>query len=204
MINKLIDKLKAEYPDSKCSLNYENPFQLLIATILAAQCTDERVNIVTKDLFKKYKTVEDFANADLSELEKDIKSTGFYHNKAKNIMNCSKTLLEKFNGEIPKTMEEMVTLPGVGRKTANVVLQDGFGLLTGVVVDTHCKRLANRLGLTKNQDPDKIEQDLLKIVPVSDWSNFGHLLVYHGRAVCDARKPRCETCIINEQCPKIM
>lgn len=203
MIGEIINKLKKEYPQAQCSLDYKNPLQLLIATILAAQCTDARVNIVTKELFKRYQTSEDFANADIYELESYVRSTGFYHNKAKNIIECCKQLVAKYDANVPKTMDELVALPGVGRKIANVVLQDAYGISEGVVVDTHCKRLSNRMGLTKNNDPKKIEQDLIKIIPAEDWRNFGHLMVFHGRAVCDARKPRCSECLINEECRKV-
>jgi endonuclease-3 len=171
----------------------------MIATILAAQCTDARVNIVTKDLFEKYKTVYDFAGADLQELEQDIKSTGFYHNKAKNIIAACKLIISDFGGKVPGDMESLLKLPGVGRKTANLLLNDCFGI-PGVVVDTHAKRLSNRIGLTKNQDPVKIEYDLMKVIPKEKWGSFCHQLVYHGRAVCNARKPLCEECGIKEYC----
>ncbi len=195
----VMEKLTELYPDTECTLVYKNPFQLLIATQLAAQCTDARVNIVTKDLFKKYPSVEAFANADLKELEKDIKSTGFYHNKAKNIINCAKKLLSDFNGEVPKTMEELLSLPGTGRKTANLVLGDAFGI-PGIVIDTHAKRLAGRIGLTKEETPEKIESDLMKFVPKDYWITLGHHFVDHGRAVCNARKPECEKCVLSSVC----
>lgn len=195
-ILKTFDEL---YPNAECSLQYESPLQLLISTQLAAQCTDARVNIVAKDLYKKYKTAEDFANADLSELEQDIKSTGFYRNKAKNIIACCKQLVEKYDGKIPDNMEDLLQLPGVGRKTANLVLYEIYGI-QGVVVDTHAKRLSNHIGLTKNQDPEKIEYDLQKIVPKGRWADFCHRLVFHGREVCNARKPDCENCRINSLC----
>lgn len=187
------------YPDADCSLNYKDPLQLLIATQLAAQCTDERVNIVTKTLFQKYKNVYDFANANLSELEQDIKSTGFYRNKAKNIIGCCKLLIEKHNGIVPNTIEELLELPGVGRKTANLVLGDIFNI-PGIVVDTHAKRISKKIGLTKHDDPEKVEKDLMKEVPKESWSRFCHQLVYHGRAICNARKPKCEECPINQFC----
>ena len=193
------ERLTALYPDTECTLVYEDPFQLLIATQLAAQCTDARVNIVTKTLFVKYPSVEAFANADLSELEQDIKSTGFYHNKAKNIIGCAKKLLSDFNGEVPKTMEELLSLPGTGRKTANLVLGDAFGI-PGIVIDTHAKRLSGRLGLTKEETPEKIEKDLTKFVPKDYWTMLGHHFVDHGRAVCDARKPKCEECVLYDIC----
>ena len=193
------ERLTELYPDTECTLVYEDPFQLLIATQLAAQCTDARVNIVTKTLFKKYPTVKSFADADLSELEQDIKSTGFYHNKAKNIIGCAKKLLSDFGGEVPKTMEELLSLPGTGRKTANLVLGDAFGI-PGIVIDTHAKRLSGRLGLTKEETPEKIEKDLTKFVPKDYWTTLGHHFVDHGRAICDARKPKCEACVLSDIC----
>ncbi len=196
---QMIEVLDKLYPDAECSLKYENPLQLLISTQLAAQCTDARVNIVAKDLYTKYPTVEAFANADVRELEEDIKSTGFYRNKAKNIIACCKIITEKYNGKIPDNMEELLELPGVGRKTANLYLYEIHGK-QGVVVDTHAKRLSNRTGLTKNEDPEKIEYDLQKIIPQSRWADFCHKLVFHGRAVCNARKPECEKCEINHLC----
>ncbi|MDF2891884.1 MAG: endonuclease DNA-(apurinic or apyrimidinic site) lyase [Clostridia bacterium] len=197
---KKVSKLLFEtYPEATCSLDYQEPFQLLIATILAAQCTDERVNIVTKDLFKKYETVYDFANANPEELEQDIKSTGFYRNKAKNIIACCQKLIKEHGGKVPGNMDDLVALPGVGRKTANVILSNIYGI-PGVIVDTHCKRLSNRIGLTENEDPVKIENDLMEIIPQKDWAKFSNNLVYHGRAICDARKPKCEICPISKHC----
>ena len=193
------ERLSALYPDSECTLTYKDPFQLLIATQLAAQCTDARVNIVTKTLYKKYPTVESFAAADLTELEQDIKSTGFYHNKAKNIIGCAKKLLSDFGGKVPKTMDELLSLPGTGRKTANLVLGDAFGI-PGIVIDTHAKRLAGRIGLTKEETPEKIEKDLMKFTPKDYWTMLGHHFVDHGRAVCDARKPKCENCVLSDIC----
>lgn len=198
-LKEIFDK---EYPTACCSLDFKKPYELLIATQLAAQCTDARVNIVTKDLFKKYTSVEDFANADLSELENDIRSTGFYRNKAKNIIGCCKMLLSDFGGKVPDTMEELTRLPGTGRKTANIILGDIYGK-PSVVVDTHCIRLSNRFGLTKNSDPYKIELDLKKIVPEDYQTRFCHTLVFHGRAYCNARSPKCDTCPVKEICPKI-
>jgi len=198
-VDGIIEKLEEMYPDAGCSLEYKDPMQLMIATQLAAQCTDARVNIVTKDLFQKYKTVDDFANADLHELEEDIKSTGFYHNKAKNIIAACKMIISDFGRNVPSDMESLLKLPGVGRKTANLLLNDCFGI-PGVVVDTHAKRLSRRIGLTKNEDPEKIEYDLMKIIPKEKWGRFCHQLVYHGRAVCNARKPLCEECQIREYC----
>lgn len=199
---KLKEIFDKEYPTACCSLDFKKPYELLIATQLAAQCTDARVNIVTKDLFKKYTSVEDFANADLSELENDIRSTGFYRNKAKNIIGCCKMLLSDFGGEVPDTMEELTRLPGTGRKTANIILGDIYEK-PSVVVDTHCIRLSNRFGLTENSDPYKIELDLKKIVPEDYQTRFCHTLVFHGRAYCNARSPKCETCPVKEICPKI-
>lgn len=191
--------LYKEYPEATCSLDYKEPLQLLIATMLAAQCTDERVNIVTKDLFKKYTSVHDYANAYPGELEQDIKSTGFYRNKAKNIIGCCQKLIKDFDGKVPGNMEDLLSLPGVGRKTANVVLGNIYGV-PGVIVDTHCKRLSNRIGLTDKEDPEKIEYDLMEILPREDWTIFSNCLVYHGRAVCDARKPKCDKCSIAHHC----
>lgn len=195
-IIKVFDEI---YPAAECSLEHSDPLQLLISTQLAAQCTDARVNIVTKTLYKKYKNVYDFANADINELEQEIKSTGFYHNKARNIINCCRMIISEFGDEVPKNMEDLLRLPGVGRKTANLVLGDAFGI-PGIVIDTHAKRLSNRIGLTKNHDPEKIEYDLMKVVPKKSWSMFCHQLVYHGRAVCIARRPKCEICPIKEFC----
>jgi len=199
MAIKIMEELDKLYPDAGCSLNYETPLQLLIATQLAAQCTDERVNIVTKDLFKKYKTAEDFANADLKTLEDEIRSTGFFRNKAKNIKECCRIIVEKYNGEVPDSMEKLLTLPGVGRKTANVILGNVYNT-PGIVVDTHAKRLSNRLGLTGEQDPTRIEFDLMKIIPKEKWSKFSNQLVFHGRAVCSARKPNCDDCSVKPYC----
>lgn len=195
-ILKIFDEI---YPDAVCSLEYQTPLQLLISTQLAAQCTDARVNIVAVDLYKKYRNVEAFANADLTELENAIKSTGFYRNKARNIIGCCKMLIEKHKGKIPDNMEELLELPGVGRKTANLVLYEVYGI-QGIVVDTHAKRLSNHIGLSKQQDPEKIEYDLQKVVPKERWADFCHMLVYHGREVCKARKPECEKCRINHLC----
>lgn len=198
---KIIELLEKEHPDAKVALSYATPLELLIATILSAQCTDERVNIVTKTLFKKYRTPQDYANADLKELEQDIKSTGFYHNKAKNIKRCCQMLVEKFNLQIPRTMEELLELPGVARKTANIVLSNVYGVVEGIAVDTHVRRLACRLGLTENDDPNKIEQDLMMIVPKDKWMRITDLLIFHGRRICTAKKPKCEACVLNRICP---
>jgi endonuclease III len=198
---KIIKLLEKEFPNAKIALDYTNPMELLIATILSAQCTDKRVNMVTKTLFKKYRLVEDYANADLKELEQDIKSTGFYHNKAKNIKKCCKMLIEKFRGQIPKTMQEMLELPGVARKTANIVLQNAYGIVEGIAVDTHVHRVSKRLGLTDREDPDKIEQDLMKIMPKTCWMRITDLLIFLGRNVCVAKKPKCNACVLNKLCP---
>jgi endonuclease-3 len=203
-VREILPILKATYPDAKCSLNHRNPLELLVATILSAQCTDDRVNIVTKSLFKKFKTAKDYAHVAAEELEKDIQSTGFFRNKAKSIRAMATSLLEKHNGKVPDTMEDLNALAGVGRKTANVVLGNAFGKNIGVVVDTHVTRLSNRLGLTKHKsDAEKIERDLMEIVPEEDWTLWSHLMIYHGRKICVARKPKCEICPINKQCPKI-
>ena len=192
--------LDAAYPDATCELNYSNAFQLLIATILSAQCTDVRVNQVTSELFKKYTKPEDFAYASPAELEKEIRPTGFFRNKTKSIMGASKGLLEKFGGEVPRTMEEILTLPGVARKTGNVVLGTAYGITSGVVVDTHVIRLSQRLDLTRNDDPKKIEQDLMKVIPENKWIKFSHQLIWHGRRVCAARKPKCAECNLESIC----
>lgn len=193
--------LEKEWPDAKIALHYSNPLELLIATILSAQCTDERVNMVTKSLFKKYTKAEDYANARLDELEEDIKPTGFYRNKAKNIKAACKLLVEKFDSEVPRTMEDMVSLPGVARKTANIVLANAYGVIEGIAVDTHVRRLAKRLGLTENTDPNKIEKDLMAIVPRDKWLRITDLLIFHGRYICIARKPKCGECALNKICP---
>lgn len=198
-VRKIIKVFERLYPDASCSLEYRDPLQLLVSTQLAAQCTDKRVNIVTKDLFKKYKNVYDFANADLFELENAIKSTGFFRNKARNIINCCKMIIERFNAKVPDSLDDMLKLPGVGRKTANLALGNIYGI-PGIVVDTHAKRLSYRIGLTKNSDPEKIEYDLMDIVPKEKWNSFCHQLVYHGRAVCRARNPECNQCEINKYC----
>ena len=199
-VKKILGRLDKAYPSASCALEHRTPFQLLISTILSAQCTDERVNQVTKALFPKYPTPEDFAAADPRELEQDIRPTGFFRNKTKSIIGASKMLLEKFGGEMPRTMEEMLELPGVARKTANVVLGTAYGLATGVVVDTHVQRLSRRLDLTKEDDPKKIEQDLMKIIPKKRWIEFSHQLIWHGRLVCQARKPKCPDCSIEDLC----
>ncbi|HEV8606018.1 MAG TPA: endonuclease III [Tepidisphaeraceae bacterium] len=197
----ILPLLKKAYPEAKCSLGYKNPLQLLIATILSAQCTDERVNKVTPDLFKKYKSAKDLAAADPGQLEKEIQSTGFFRNKAKSLRGMAAAIVEKHSGQVPRTMEELTHLPGVGRKTANVVLGNAFSIAVGVVVDTHVSRVAHRLALTKHTDPVKIEQDLMQIVPIEDWTLFSHLLIHHGRQICQARKPKCTICPLLPHCP---
>jgi len=196
-------RLKREYANAHCALVHANAFELLVATILSAQCTDERVNLVTANLFRKYRTPADYANAAPQELEQDIRPTGFYRNKAKNIQGASQKIIENFGGEIPKTMDELLTLNGVARKTANVVLGNAFGIISGVVVDTHVSRLSQRLGLTENVVAEKIEKDLAELVPEKDWIIFPHWLIAHGRKICQARKPKCEICILENICPKI-
>lgn len=201
-LGELTSILRKAYPDAGCSLDHKDPFQLLIATILSAQCTDERVNMVTPALFKKYPGSAEMAKAQISDLEKLVHSTGFYKNKALSLKETSKTIVENFGGKVPRTMEELLTLRGVARKTANVVLGSAFGIAAGVVVDTHVKRLAFRLGLTKETDPTKIERDLMKALPQADWIWFAHSLILHGRAVCTARNPDCPVCPLNKLCPK--
>jgi endonuclease III len=200
---QLIDRLKAAYPDARCSLNYSNALELLVATVLSAQCTDERVNRVTESLFKKYRTAEDYAGAPPGELEEDIKSTGFYRNKAKALRGCCAELVAQYGGEVPPNIAALVQLPGVGRKTANVILGNAYEMAEGIVVDTHVRRLAGRLGLTKHIDPDKIEQDLLQLVSREDWIIIGHILILHGRRICAARAPKCPVCPVKDLCPSV-
>ena len=200
---KIISALKRTYPTAHCELTFSNPLELLVATILSAQCTDKRVNIVTAELFKKYRTAKDFADAPLAAIEEAVKTTGFFRNKAKNIKACCTTLVEKFHGEVPCTMEELHALAGVGRKTANVVLGNAFGINVGVVVDTHVTRLGNRLGLVKGTDAVKLEQKFMKLVPQNDWTHFSHWLIWHGRRRCDARKPDCMNCEVKNLCLQI-
>lgn len=201
---EILKILKQLYPNATCSLNYETTLQLLVATILSAQCTDERVNKVTPALFARFPDAKAFAAAELSELEDLIRSTGFYRNKAKNIQGACQKLITDFGGEIPQTMAELVTLPGVARKTANVVLAHGYGINAGVTVDTHVKRLSKRLGLTQHNDPLKVEKDLMGLLPQPDWENWSIRLIYHGRAVCQARKPQCHSCALVSLCPAEM
>jgi endonuclease III len=197
----IITELRRLYPQAACTLNYFNPLQLLIATQLSAQCTDERVNIVTAKLFQKYRNVEDFAQVSQQELEQAIHSTGFYRNKAKNIRAACQRLITTYGSQVPHTMKEILTLPGVARKTANVVLGNAFGIVEGFVVDTHVGRLSRRFGWTTNTDPVKVEQDLMRIIPRTDWLDLSHLMIFHGRAICDARRPLCEQCTLSQLCP---
>jgi endonuclease-3 len=200
-VAELIAKLKTAYPDARCALTHGNPLKLMVATILSAQCTDKRVNIVTKTLFKKYKTPQDYADAPQDELENDIRSTGFFRNKAKNIRGACAKIISDFDGKVPGAMAELLTLPGVARKTANCVLGNAFGIAEGVVVDTHVMRLSGRLGITKHTEPVKIERDLIELVPRDEWILWSHLLIFHGRATCTARKPDCDNCCISALCP---
>jgi len=197
---KILKRLDRAYPAAQCALTHENPLQLLVSTILSAQCTDKRVNQVTRTLFQKYRTAADYAAANPKKLEQEIRSTGFFRNKTKSLLGAGKVLMEKFGGQVPRTMEEMLELPGVARKTANVVLGTAFGLATGVVVDTHVQRLSRRLDLSKQNDPKKIEQDLMQIVPRDHWIRFSHQLIWHGRLVCQARKPKCPDCPLEDLC----
>jgi endonuclease-3 len=199
---EVMRRLRHEYADAQTALDFETPLQLLIATILSAQCTDVRVNIVTKTLFKKYRSAEDYANASQDELNEDIRSINFHYNKARSIRGACKMIIEEFDGKVPRTMEELVKLPGVARKTANVVLGTAFGIPAGMVVDTHIKRVTFRLGLTRETDPVKVERDLMKIIPKEDWIFGAHALIWHGRRVCHARKPDCDYCVLEDICPK--
>jgi endonuclease-3 len=197
----ILGRLRRQYPDARCSLDFSNPLELLVATILSAQCTDERVNVVTKDLFRKYRTAEDYARAEQEDLERDIKQTGFYRSKAKHIREAAAIIVRDYHGEVPRTMAELTALPGVARKTANVVMGNGYAIIEGVVVDTHVGRLARRMGLTTTEDPVKAEQELMQLVPQRDWLDLSHAFIYHGRAVCQARKPLCEQCPAASLCP---
>ena len=201
---EIIKLLKRAHPDAHCALNHSSAFELLIATILSAQCTDERVNIVTADLFRKYRRPEDYLKVPATELQQDVRTTGFFRNKTKSIQGACKMLVEEFAGEVPKTMDELLRLPGVARKTANVVLGVAYGIAAGVVVDTHVSRLSQRLRLTKQKDAGKIEEDLIELVPRKDWIIFSHLLIFHGRRVCKARRPLCEECAVEKLCPSSM
>ena len=200
-VGQIVKLLKKEYPDARCSLDHANALELLVATILSAQCTDERVNVVTSSLFRKYRTWEDYASAPAAELEADIKSTGFFRNKAKSIQGACRRIGERHGGRVPDTMDELLELPGVARKTANVVLGNAYQLSTGVVVDTHVSRLSERLGLSAQKAPEKIEQDLMGLIPRGDWILFSHLLIAHGRKVCKARRPACGECVLAKLCP---
>jgi endonuclease-3 len=200
---QVVRLLRGEYPDATCALHFTTPLELLVATILSAQCTDQRVNQVTKDLFKKYCTAADYASTPLDELERDIQSTGFFRNKAKSIVACCKVLAERYGGQVPQDIDALVELPGVGRKTANVVLGTAFRIASGVVVDTHVARVSRRLGLTPQKDPAKIEQDLMALVPTQEWIDLSHRMIHHGRRVCVARKPKCGECVLGGICPRI-
>ena len=199
-VKNFVQILKNTYPDATCSLDFETPFQLVVAVMLSAQCTDERVNKTTPFLFERCKTIQDFVDIDLNELEQIIHPCGFYKNKAKNIKLCAKQILEKFNGQVPQTMDELLSLAGVGRKSANVILLEAFGIANGIAVDTHAKRVSNRIGFSNNSDPEKIEQDLLKIFPKEYLKDINHLFVWHGRKTCDSRKPRCANCTVKDYC----
>ena len=200
-MDKILPLLKKEYPKAKIVLNFSTPLEILVATVLSAQCTDARVNIVTKSLFKKYRKVQDYAKANLKTFEQEIRSTGFYRNKAKNIISTAQKIIKDFGGKLPDSMDKLLQLPGVARKTANIVLLNGFGKVDGIAVDTHVRRLSQRLGLTKNQDPRKIEQDLMKLLDKKEWGKFCYLLIDHGRKICDAKKPKCLECILQKLCP---
>lgn len=200
-VQAIIEELRHLYPGATCTLNFSTPLELLVATQLAAQCTDERVNIVTAQLFKKYRSAEDYVNSSQEELEQDIRSTGFYRNKARNIRAASQRILTEYGGEVPRTMQDLLSLPGVARKTANVVLGYAFNIVEGIVVDTHVGRLSRRLGWTTSEDPIRIEQDLMRIIPREDWLDISHLLIFHGRIICLARRPLCERCTLVPFCP---
>lgn len=199
-----VAKLLAQiYPAAKCALNFRSPLELLIATILSAQCTDVRVNIVTKELFRKYRSAADYADADSRQLEAEIKSTGFFRSKAKSIQSACRQLVDEYDGQVPNDLEALVKLPGVGRKTANVVLGTAFGIASGVVVDTHVRRITKRLGLTTHKEPEKIERDLMAVLPRKEWVDFSHRLIHHGRRICIARRPKCDECTLNKVCPRV-
>ncbi len=200
-IAEILRRLDREYPDAQCALDHENPYQLLVATVLSAQCTDVRVNMVTPQLFNRYPRPQDMAQADEEELQGLIRSTGFFRNKAKNLVGAAQGIVAEFEGEVPRSMEELVELPGVARKTANVVLGTGFGITSGLVVDTHVKRLSHRLGMTTHKDPNKIEQDLMGQIPENHWIEFSHQLIHHGRRICNSRRPKCEACVLANLCP---
>lgn len=202
-IKTILTRLRKAYPEAECSLTHESPLELLVSTILSAQCTDERVNLVTRSLFKKYRAAADYARVSQEALEKDIQSTGFFRNKAKSIRECCKILVEEYDGKVPNSMEALVALPGIGRKTANVILGNAFGVSDGIVVDTHVGRLSRRLGLSEHKNAEKVEKDLMERVPGKDWVVFSHQLIHHGRKVCKARKPECGGCPLEDVCPRI-
>lgn len=201
-VSEIIERLKKEYPHTKTALMFRNPLEILVATILSAQCTDKQVNKVTPAIFRKYKTAKDYANADIKVFDQEIKSTGFHRNKAKNIINTGKIISHKFNNKVPDSMSELLSLPGVARKTANIVLGNAYNIIEGIAVDTHVKRLSKRIGLSKNTDPKKIEQDLMKLIPESEWFNITNLFIDHGRNICKAKKPDCSNCFIADICQK--
>jgi len=200
---EVVRRLQRAYPDAACALHFRTPLELLIATILSAQCTDQRVNLVTKDLFRKYTSAAAYAQAPLEELKQDIRSTGFYNNKAKSIQACCQSLVQHFHGKVPKDIDKLVDLPGIGRKTANVVLGTAYGVASGMVVDTHVTRISRRLGLTQQKAPEKIEADLMAQIPAQEWIALGHRMIHHGRVCCTARKPHCQQCPLGEICPRI-
>lgn len=200
-ILEILKRLKKEYPEPKTALKFSSPFELLVATVLSAQATDVLVNKVTEKLFKKYRTIKDYADVSLKEFQEDVRSINFYKNKAKNIQAAAKMIIEEFNGKVPKSMDELLKLPGVARKTANIILSNAYGINEGIAVDTHVKRLAQRLGLTRNEDPLKIEKDLMDITPQKEWGNLSHLLIFHGRKICQAKKPNHKDCILFDICP---
>lgn len=201
LVREIIKRLKKEYPNPRVALNFSNPFELLVATILSAQTTDTHVNKVTEGLFKKYRTVKDYAETPIEKLERDVSSINFYRNKAKNIKASARMIIERFNSQVPKTMDELLSLPGVARKTANIILSNAYGINEGIAVDTHVKRLSQRLGLSENEDPVKIEKDLMEITPKEEWGNLAHLLILHGRMICQAKKPDHKNCVLSDICP---
>lgn len=203
-INRILNILSKTYPNAKVALHFSNPLEMLVSTILSAQCTDERVNLVTKDLFKKYKTPEDYAKSEINELEAIIRSTGFYRSKAKNIRNACQIIVEKFDSKVPRTMNELTSLPGIGRKTANIILSNSYGVIEGIAVDTHVARVSKRLGLTNAKEPDKIEQDLRKLIKKELWVSFTYQMIEHGRQICNARKPLCNQCLLKRLCPSTL
>jgi endonuclease-3 len=203
-INRILNILSKAYPDAKIALHFSNPLEMLVSTILSAQCNDERVNLVTKDFFKKYKTPEDYAKSEINELEGMIRSTGFYRSKAKNIRNACQIIVEKFDSKVPRTMNELTSLPGIGRKTANIILSNSYGVIEGIAVDTHVARVSKRLGLTNAKEPDKIEQDLMKLIKKELWVSFTYQMIEHGRQICSARKPICNQCLLKRLCPSVL